>query len=143
MIAHTFRPEGGSPVRRVSVLGALSVMVASAMLPTLAWAQTQANPARADKNVAAAQVTNVPKTTSNSPADYLGAEVCKTCHEDIYSAWEKSPHWKTTLDTKGGPSHQGCESCHGPGSAHVAGGGDVTNILSSRITRRRRLTLAA
>lgn len=60
---------------------------------------------------------------------YVGADTCKTCHEDIYNSWEKTPHWKTTLDTKGGPSHQGCEGCHGPGADHVAGGGDVTKIF--------------
>lgn len=70
-----------------------------------------------------------PDSKDNAPAQYLGAEVCKTCHEDIYDSWEKTPHWKTTLDTKGGPSHQGCEACHGPGSAHVAGGGDITKIF--------------
>ena len=58
-----------------------------------------------------------------------GCGVCKTCHEEIYNGWEKTPHWKTTLDTKGGPSHQGCEGCHGPGAAHVAGGGDKTKIF--------------
>ncbi len=62
-------------------------------------------------------------------SDYVGAEVCKTCHEEIYNSWEKTPHWKTTLDTKGGPSHQGCEGCHGPGAAHVAGGGDKSKIF--------------
>jgi DmsE family decaheme c-type cytochrome len=61
---------------------------------------------------------------------YVGSETCKTCHEDIYDSWEKTPHWKTTLDTKGGPSHQGCETCHGPGAAHVAAGGDVTKIFT-------------
>src|SRR6202142_2801648 len=66
---------------------------------------------------------------SSNASDYVGSEVCMTCHEDIYKGWEKTPHWKTTLDTKGGPSHQGCESCHGPGAAHVAGGGDVTKIF--------------
>jgi DmsE family decaheme c-type cytochrome len=60
---------------------------------------------------------------------YAGAEVCQTCHEDIYKRWEKSPHWKTTLNTRGGPSHQGCEGCHGPGAAHVAAGGDPTKIV--------------
>src|ERR1700722_6460007 len=70
-------------------------------------------------------------SSSQSPAasDYVGSEVCMTCHDDIYKGWEKTPHWKTTLDTKGGPSHQGCESCHGPGAAHVAGGGDITKIF--------------
>jgi predicted CXXCH cytochrome family protein len=62
--------------------------------------------------------------------DYLGAETCRACHEEMYNGWEKSPHWKTTLDTKGGASHQGCEACHGPGGAHVAGGGDITKIFT-------------
>jgi DmsE family decaheme c-type cytochrome len=62
-------------------------------------------------------------------SEYMGSETCKACHEDLYSHWEKTPHWKTTLDTKGGPSHQGCEACHGPGAAHVAGGGDKTKIF--------------
>jgi len=62
-------------------------------------------------------------------SDYVGAETCKACHEGIYNNWEKTAHWKTTLDTKGGPSRQGCEGCHGPGAAHVAGGGDITKIF--------------
>jgi DmsE family decaheme c-type cytochrome len=66
---------------------------------------------------------------NSAPSDYVGAEVCQTCHADAYHSWEKSPHWKTTLDTKGGPAHQGCEGCHGPGAAHVAGGGDKTKIF--------------
>ena len=71
---------------------------------------------------------------SNAPAaegsEYVGAETCKTCHEKIYDNWAKTPHWQTTLDTKGGPSHQGCEGCHGAGAAHVAGGGDVSKIFT-------------
>ena len=61
---------------------------------------------------------------------YVGSETCKTCHEDIYNTWANSPHWKTTLNTLGGPSKQGCEGCHGPGKAHVDSGGDVTKIFT-------------
>jgi DmsE family decaheme c-type cytochrome len=60
-------------------------------------------------------------------------EVCKTCHEDLYQKnFEKTPHFKTTL--KDG---HGCESCHGPGSAHVEGGGDVSKIISFKDLSRQ------
>jgi DmsE family decaheme c-type cytochrome len=64
--------------------------------------------------------------TSTEPAQYVGSEVCKTCHEDLYkNNFERTPHFKTTL--KDG---HGCESCHGPGSEHVASGGEVSKIIS-------------
>ena len=77
------------------------------------------------------QSSTTPMASTPSPeaSKYVGAETCKTCHEEIYNAWEKTPHWKTTLNTKGGPSKQGCEGCHGPGADHVAGGGDKTKIF--------------
>jgi DmsE family decaheme c-type cytochrome len=73
---------------------------------------------------------SVASTTSIATSQYVGAETCKTCHEEIYNNWEKTPHWKTTLNNLGGPSKQGCEGCHGPGAAHVAGGGDITKIYT-------------
>ena len=62
-------------------------------------------------------------------SQYVGSDTCKTCHEDLYNNWAKTPHWKTMLDKKASPSHQGCEGCHGPGADHVAGGGDKTKIF--------------
>lgn len=69
-------------------------------------------------------------TQAEGVGEYMGPEACTGCHKTIYENWEKSPHWKTTLNTKEGPSHQGCEGCHGPGGAHVASGGDVTKIFA-------------
>jgi hypothetical protein len=91
----------------------------------VAFAHGQVSPPAAGKS---AQSTSapVPKTPSPEASKYVGAETCKTCHEEIYNAWEKTPHWKTTLNKE--PSHQGCEGCHGPGADHVAGGGDKTKI---------------
>jgi DmsE family decaheme c-type cytochrome len=62
-------------------------------------------------------------------ASYVGPEVCKTCHENISNQFDKSPHWKTTLDKRGGPAKQGCEACHGPASAHVESA-DPSKIFS-------------
>ena len=59
--------------------------------------------------------TSAAREPSPDASKYVGAETCKTCHEEIYNAWEKTPHWKTTLNKEGGPSKQGCEGCHGPG----------------------------
>jgi len=63
------------------------------------------------------------------PSLYVGADTCKTCHEDIYKDFANTPHFQTTMG-KRGPQWQGCEACHGPGKAHVEGGGDVTKIFT-------------
>lgn len=69
------------------------------------------------------------------PSLYVGSETCKTCHEDMpvkgfFKSFEDTPHYVTTLDTKKGPEWHGCEACHGPGKAHVEGGGDKTKIFT-------------
>lgn len=79
----------------------------------------------ADKKAAQAAPSAPPADASQ----YVGADTCKTCHEDIYKSFEATPHWKTTYDTRRGVAYQGCESCHGPGKAHVEGGGDKSKIF--------------
>jgi len=66
-----------------------------------------------------------------SPADseYVGTERCKTCHEKNYDSWSKSPHYRTTLDTRGGPSKHGCEACHGAGAGHSADPSDKSKLF--------------
>jgi DmsE family decaheme c-type cytochrome len=65
---------------------------------------------------------------ASTDSRYVGSETCKTCHEEIYKNFENTPHWKTTLKGPETGAH-GCEGCHGPGQAHVDGGGDKTKIF--------------
>ncbi len=67
--------------------------------------------------------------------DYVGARTCLTCHREVYAAWSRGPHARSTLpraDAKDprcvGCHRTGlrpdlatvqCESCHGPGRRYA------------------------
>jgi DmsE family decaheme c-type cytochrome len=63
-----------------------------------------------------------------NPDDFVGAEVCATCHASEAKGFASNPHTKLALDN--GKNGATCESCHGAGKAHVESGGDVTKIFS-------------
>jgi DmsE family decaheme c-type cytochrome len=56
---------------------------------------------------------------ADKPADFAGSTTCQACHEDIYNAFQKSPHQSVETDTKRGFKDNACESCHGKGSKHA------------------------
>jgi DmsE family decaheme c-type cytochrome len=72
------------------------------------------------------QAATVQKAATSDPADYVGSEICATCHADVAKKFESNPHTKMAL--MHGSSGATCENCHGGGKAHVEGGGDVTKI---------------
>ncbi|MBB6143849.1 DmsE family decaheme c-type cytochrome [Silvibacterium bohemicum] len=68
-----------------------------------------------------------PTSTSAPASSYVGSDTCMTCHADVAKSFPTNPHSRLALmhDGKGVT----CESCHGPGLAHVSSGGDVTKIF--------------
>jgi DmsE family decaheme c-type cytochrome len=63
-----------------------------------------------------------------APADFVGAETCATCHEEVATKFASNPHSKLALEH--GKSGVTCEGCHGAGKAHVDGGGDAAKIFN-------------
>jgi DmsE family decaheme c-type cytochrome len=69
-----------------------------------------------------------PQAKAAAPEDFVGAEVCATCHAEVAKGFASNPHSK--LAEMHGKSGVTCEACHGAGKAHVDGGGDKTKIFN-------------
>lgn len=74
--------------------------------------------------VAATPATANERTTTKN---YVGNDVCVTCHADSAKSFAKNPHSRLAVMHNG--ELTSCESCHGPGKAHVDSGGDPTKIF--------------
>jgi DmsE family decaheme c-type cytochrome len=66
----------------------------------------------------------VPQAQAGS---YVGDDTCLTCHEG--QAYAGTAHGRK-FNEKTPAAGKGCESCHGPGQAHVDGEGDKTKIIN-------------
>lgn len=67
-------------------------------------------------------------------ATYVGSQVCQACHQPQFAAFGETLMGKIFLKNPRSPTEaQGCETCHGPGKAHVdAGGGKGVGIIAFR-----------
>ena len=69
----------------------------------------------------------------------VGVEICKGCHEGHYNSYIKTTHAKKGIPNSPA-SQDGCETCHGPGAAHVEKSGERgvgIFIFSKKITDAR------
>ena len=115
--------------------------IAAPMLATASCALALVAGKQKDASSSQKQSSDSQKTAGNAshqgtdqpvdPSQYVGAETCKSCHEELGAEFDKGPHGKTPLTKHEGPQWQGCEACHGPGKAH-AESGDPDKIIHPR-----------
>jgi nitrate/TMAO reductase-like tetraheme cytochrome c subunit len=76
---------------------------------------------------------SAPMSQAKPPAhksdDYVGSDACKDCHEDQFKNFSHTSHAQLTKLASWKEKATGCESCHGPGKAHIEEG-DPTKIIS-------------
>jgi predicted CXXCH cytochrome family protein len=56
-------------------------------------------------------------------ASFVGNKACAECHTNISRVFPGSAHSRIHIEDPKAVGQTGCESCHGPGSLHIAGGG--------------------
>lgn len=99
----------------------IRLTIATAAIATFAlW------PAAA-RTKAATPAVAVASAGAQAPGEYVGQATCLTCHAT--QDYKGTAHALKT-NPKSPASTHGCESCHGPGKAHVDGGGDASKIVN-------------
>jgi DmsE family decaheme c-type cytochrome len=97
--------------------------------------------AKRDSNAKKDAPADQKDTLPADPSQYVGSDTCKGCHEDAGKSIDASPHFRIGTSKKiRGEAVHGCESCHGPGAAHVAGGGDKTKIFNFKGAKPEQIT---
>jgi len=66
----------------------------------------------------AAPQTPAPAGAAQPPAGYVGSDTCIVCHEGKDTSLHGTAHGEAKNPRSPAAAH-GCESCHGPGQAHV------------------------
>jgi len=120
------------PVVTLSVAGALWLVV---------MVTVSASPTPPVNGASGARAAHPPAQAAKATPDagFVGEETCLTCHEDMKKGYYGSPHSRTR-NPRTPAATQGCESCHGPGQAHVEGGGDKTKIKNPKVMAPRQVS---
>src|SRR5437773_2705100 len=93
----------------------------------LAWIFIAGSQTHAQQGRAAATAPSQAPAAAATANGYVGESTCLTCHDQKYTGTahglKSDPHTPAAT--------LGCESCHGPGKAHVDSGGEPDKIVNN------------
>ena len=75
--------------------------------------------------VGAALLAAPPLAPASQEAQYVGKDQCAACHEEVVTSFQGTVHGGKSFEMR---SKNACETCHGPGKAHVDASGGKGNI---------------
>jgi len=108
-----------------SQLFTILLFVFSLALVTIAGASP---PGEDELKQLAAQEKAKPAAPSGPDGDYVGSKTCIICHQDQDRRFKNTVMGKAMAHPHTPEEARGCESCHGPGRAHVEAGGGKDTI---------------
>src|SRR5579872_2439511 len=118
---------GSTAARAVEKTGGVAMRLIHLPIPLLATVAllaltpaALARPASSSPTAPAATPTPAavePATAAPAATGFVGSDLCVSCHTVEAEHLAKTPHGKGKFASL---SATGCETCHGPGSAHVA-----------------------
>ena len=106
------------------LLAAATVLVVTIATVTAVGVGDRASEVLAQAGSSPGQATAPPaQAPAAAPqAGYAGSDTCVTCHSDKEGTLKGTAHAQAK-NPRSPAAGQGCESCHGPGQAHVDAGG--------------------
>jgi DmsE family decaheme c-type cytochrome len=119
---------GPSGKFRAIVWARLALVLVILLVPLPGPAQQPAPPAQppaAPPGTPGAPATPAaPLIPPGMPAGYVGADICKLCHDEQYRKFEATKMGRLFLKhPRNMVERLGCENCHGPGQKHFEAGG--------------------
>src|SRR5204863_5726541 len=125
---------GGVLTRAVLAVGSPQ---ASAPTLTMSQAPAQAKPAapKPAAPAAPAPASAPAQAPTTPPPGYAGSEACATCHTGYDSSINASKHGQAN-NPRTPAANLGCESCHGPGEAHMNDPEKVKPIQFNKISAK-------